>query len=194
MESMIITLCEEKLIHACRNLWCLIPCKRMRLRMLKSAYNKQSQIREVLNATWFLVPGCEVVTEARRGSRPGDSMPDLLFTIAFRYLLAKVQSELHDYGVLTEMWCHSLVSCTKSALDLLTKFSVGLDPCAQVLVGANNTQGLLHMFRSRSENVVIFVQLPSTLYTSCSSQVHEHLHWVAPHESTENQSGPLPHG
>ena len=64
----------------------------------------QSQIREVLNTTWFLVPGCEVVTEARRGSRPGDSMADLLFTIAFRHLLAKVQSELRDYGVLTEMW------------------------------------------------------------------------------------------
>lgn len=31
-------------------------------------------------------------------------MADLLFTIAFRHLLAKVQSDLRDYGVLTEMW------------------------------------------------------------------------------------------
>ena len=63
----------------------------------------QSQIKEVLNTTWF-VSGSEAITEARRGSRPGDSMADLLFTIAFRHLLAKVQDSLQEYGVLTEIW------------------------------------------------------------------------------------------
>ncbi len=64
----------------------------------------QAQIKEVLNATWFMIPGSHEVTEARRGSRPGDSMADLLFTIAFRHLLAKVQDQLREDGVLVELW------------------------------------------------------------------------------------------
>ena len=64
----------------------------------------QSQIKEVLNSTWFLVTGSDEVTEARRGSRPGDSMADLLFTIAFRHLLSKFQDTLRQEGVFTELW------------------------------------------------------------------------------------------
>ena len=64
----------------------------------------QAQIKEVLNSTWFMIPGCHELTEARRGPRPGDSMADLLFTIAFRHLLAKVQEQLRQEGVLVELW------------------------------------------------------------------------------------------
>eukprot|EP00434_Breviolum_minutum_P008263 symbB.v1.2.007292.t1/scaffold443.1/size206750/5 len=70
----------------------------------KASKYLQSQIKEVLNATWFLVTGSEEITEARRGSRPGDSMADLLFTIAFRHLLSKFQDTLRQEGVFTELW------------------------------------------------------------------------------------------
>lgn len=63
----------------------------------------EGQVRELLNTTWFVVSGSEVFTEARKGSRPGDSVADLLFTIAFRHLLAKVSQELHECGVLLQL-------------------------------------------------------------------------------------------
>ena len=63
----------------------------------------EGQVRELLNTTWFVVSGSEVFTEARKGSRPGDSVADLGFTIAFRHLLAKVSHELHECGVLLQL-------------------------------------------------------------------------------------------
>ena len=63
----------------------------------------QAQVRELLNTTWFVVSGSEAFTEARKGSRPGDSVADLLFTIAFRHLLNKVRIALLERGVLLEV-------------------------------------------------------------------------------------------
>ena len=61
----------------------------------------QGQVRELLNATWFTVSGTPTLTEARKGSRPGDSAADLLFSIAFRHLLHMVSSRAADLGVVS---------------------------------------------------------------------------------------------
>ena len=69
----------------------------------------QSQVRELFNSTWFMVSGTSVLTEARKGSRPGDSAADLLFSIAFRHLLRQVSDQASDRGVvnyLTWNGCH----------------------------------------------------------------------------------------
>ena len=42
-----------------------------------------TQVQELLNTTWFIVPGSSRLTKARKGSRPGDSAADLLFSVAF---------------------------------------------------------------------------------------------------------------
>ena len=63
----------------------------------------QGQVRELLNATWFTVSGTPVLTEARKGSRPGDSTADLLFSIAFRHLPYMVSTKAADLGVVSHL-------------------------------------------------------------------------------------------
>ena len=63
----------------------------------------QGQVRELLNATWFTVSGTPVLTEARKGSRPGDSTADLLFSIAFRHLLYMVSAKAANLGVVSHL-------------------------------------------------------------------------------------------
>ena len=105
----------------------------------------QAQIKEVLNSTWFMIPGCQELTEARRGSRPGDSMADLLFTIAFRHLLAKVQDQLRQEGVLVELWWTGHKEPLQSS-DLLHRLDmlgpIWADDLA-VMVEADNAYALM---------------------------------------------------
>lgn len=63
-----------------------------------------TQVRELLNSTWFVVPGSSKLTKARKGSRPGDSAADLLFTVAFKHLLARVQDRAEDLGMTSIPW------------------------------------------------------------------------------------------
>ena len=60
-----------------------------------------TQVKELLNSTWFVVPGSAKFTQARRGSRPGDSAADLLFSIAFRHILHSVQHFAEEQGLAT---------------------------------------------------------------------------------------------
>ena len=64
-----------------------------------ASHHVQHLAREFLNSTWFLVPGSDQYTIARKGSRPGDSFADLLFSVAFRHLLRQVQHTVKQYGV-----------------------------------------------------------------------------------------------
>ena len=63
----------------------------------------QGQVRELLNGTWFTVSGTPILTEARKGSRPGDSAADLLFSFAFRHLLKNVTLQAADLGVVSQL-------------------------------------------------------------------------------------------
>lgn len=86
----------------------------------------ENQVREVLNTTWFVVSGSDTFTEARKGSRPGDSIADLLFTIAFRHILARVKNELAACGVLTTLRWNGARAPFGSSVDgaLLYDFEV----------------------------------------------------------------------
>ena len=52
----------------------------------------RSIIAEFFRATWFMVPGSNVLTHTRRGSRPGDSLADVCYT----FTLAKILKPLFD--------------------------------------------------------------------------------------------------
>ena len=62
-----------------------------------------TQVQELLNTTWFIVPGSSRLTKARKGSRPGDSAADLLFSVAFRHLLHRVQQRAEDLGIVAHL-------------------------------------------------------------------------------------------
>lgn len=59
---------------------------------------------EYLTGTWYTVHGAQTITRTRRGSRPGDTVADLFFSIAFRYLLKKVQRGLAHNNITFEIW------------------------------------------------------------------------------------------
>lgn len=58
---------------------------------------------EYLTGTWYTVHGTDTMTRTRRGSRPGDTVADLFFSIAFRYILKKVQRSLQHLGISFEI-------------------------------------------------------------------------------------------
>ena len=57
---------------------------------------------EFYRATWFVVPGSEVLTATRRGSRPGDSLADLAFLIAMAHTLRRCYTEVE--GLQKHRW------------------------------------------------------------------------------------------
>ena len=60
---------------------------------------------EILNGSWFRIRGDKSVTVTNRGSRPDDSLADLLFNFAFRQLLGSVHEALDREGLLlTLQW------------------------------------------------------------------------------------------
>ena len=60
---------------------------------------------EILNGSWFRIRGDKSITVTNRGSRPGDSLADLLFNFAFRQLLGSVHEALDREGLLlTLQW------------------------------------------------------------------------------------------
>ncbi len=50
----------------------------------------QQHVAECLNATWFRLKDSKQISATRKGSRPGDNMADLLFTFAFRRIMARI--------------------------------------------------------------------------------------------------------
>ena len=63
-------------------------------------------VEETLCNTWFRFPNeCEIV-ETRSGSRPGDSLSDLVFSFLFSKVLHQVRQALTDAGYLAKVPCH----------------------------------------------------------------------------------------
>ena len=50
----------------------------------------QQHVAECLQATWFRLKDSNQISATRKGSRPGDNMADLLFTFAFRRIMARI--------------------------------------------------------------------------------------------------------
>ncbi|CAK9070771.1 unnamed protein product [Durusdinium trenchii] len=59
--------------------------------------------REFFTSTWFMIRGDHVVTQTRKGSRPGDAFADLVFSFALtkfvQRALDQLQMEFNDLGI-----------------------------------------------------------------------------------------------
>ena len=65
-----------------------------------------AMIDEALNSTWFHMRGDLRPSVTRRGSRPGDSIADTLFSFAFCSLMRDVKQRLQTEGLLEQVpWC-----------------------------------------------------------------------------------------
>ena len=91
------------------------------------------------------------MTRTRRGSRPGDTVADLFFSIAFRYILKKVQRSLQHLGISFEISWSGLREPIPSRPQNVPISAMGpvwaddlcimlVHPCAQTLL--TNTQAV----------------------------------------------------
>lgn len=106
---------------------------------------------EYLTGTWYTVHGTDTMTRTRRGSRPGDTVADLFFSIAFRYILKKVQRSLQHLGISFEISWSGLREPIPSRPQNVPISAMGpvwaddlcimlVHPCAQTLL--TNTQAV----------------------------------------------------
>ena len=59
---------------------------------------------EFYRATWFVVPGSQVLTSTMRGSRPGDSLADLAFMIAMAHTLRSCYQKIDELQQCRWQW------------------------------------------------------------------------------------------
>ena len=62
----------------------------------------QSLMQNAMTGTWFSMKNTTQLTLTRKGTRPGDSYADLLFSFTFARLMKQLGMELQPYGVLSE--------------------------------------------------------------------------------------------
>ena len=63
----------------------------------------QHLMADAMNDTWFVVKGSNVITQTRKGTRPGDSYADLLFAYTFAKLLKEVEQQMISIGCILEI-------------------------------------------------------------------------------------------
>ena len=74
--------------------------------LLASAGSSQwaaGAVSETLHDTWFRLPQEEDIVVTRTGSRPGDSLSDLVFSFLFACVLRQVRESLHQAGALAQI-------------------------------------------------------------------------------------------
>ncbi|CAE7921300.1 PEPKR2 [Symbiodinium sp. KB8] len=66
-------------------------------------------VSETLHDTWFRLPQEEDVVVTHTGSRPGDSLSDLVFSFLFAKVLTQVRNSLRDAGAIAHIpWCEEM--------------------------------------------------------------------------------------
>ena len=79
-------------------------------------------LNETLSETWFQMEG-PAITRTTRGSRPGDSLADIIFNALFSQVLASIEKELKEAGLILTvnkpfMRCPFLSSSTPQQLPI----------------------------------------------------------------------------
>ena len=69
---------------------------------LQATPARQAFLRESLESTWFAF-GADNVVATHRGSRPGDSWADVIFNVLFSQVLARVEADLRQRGLLLQL-------------------------------------------------------------------------------------------
>lgn len=59
----------------------------------------EAHLTEVLQNTWFALPGDSTLSRTRKGTRPGDNLADMLFSFVFAKLISRIVTSLEDDGV-----------------------------------------------------------------------------------------------
>ena len=62
----------------------------------------EAMMQSLMEGTWFSVVGSEEITRTRTGSRPGDTMADLIFAFIYSHLLQTMRLALEDEGFVTQ--------------------------------------------------------------------------------------------
>ncbi|CAE7537022.1 unnamed protein product, partial [Symbiodinium sp. CCMP2592] len=63
-------------------------------------------LEETLHGTWFKFPSDAAIVSTAIGSRPGDSLSDLVFSLLFAQVLRHVRASLQDCGLIPEIPWH----------------------------------------------------------------------------------------
>lgn len=63
----------------------------------------RAQVAESLQGTWFSVRGMQNLTQTTIGTRPGESLADLLFNFAFNEVLTEIYGKLKALGLTTQL-------------------------------------------------------------------------------------------
>ena len=59
----------------------------------------EAHLTEVLQNTWFALPGDSTLSRTRKGTWPGDNLADMLFSFVFAKLISRIVTSLEDDGV-----------------------------------------------------------------------------------------------
>ncbi|CAE7446249.1 unnamed protein product [Symbiodinium sp. CCMP2592] len=83
-------------------------------------------LEETLQGTWFRFPDDEAVVTTAIGSRPGDSLSDLVFSLLFAQVLRQVRASLHASGSMPEIPWHDTMSGRLTPLPFVPNDTIAI--------------------------------------------------------------------